>query len=115
MSLTTAVQGSCDTAFKSVQEALEANLDSGEELGASITVLVDGKTVVDIWGGWRDEARSQPWESDTIVNVWSTTKTVTSLAMLMLVSRGQLDVYAPVARYWPEFAAAARSGWRSAI
>jgi CubicO group peptidase (beta-lactamase class C family) len=108
MSVATGVQGSCDTSFKSVQTALEAKLESGEELGASIVLNLDGKTVVDVWGGWRNEARTQPWDEDTIVNVWSTTKTVTSLAVLMLVSRGQVDVYSPVARYWPEFAAAGK-------
>jgi CubicO group peptidase (beta-lactamase class C family) len=108
MSVTTAVQGACDNAFTSVQEALEANLASGEELGASIAINLDGDTVVDMWGGWRDEARTQPWNRDTVVNVWSTTKTVTSLAVLMLASRGQVDVHAPVARYWPEFAAAGK-------
>jgi CubicO group peptidase (beta-lactamase class C family) len=102
------VSGTCDARFKGVREELEDNLASGEELGASIALNVDGQLLVDLWGGWRDEARAQPWEQDTIVNVWSTTKTVTSLAMLTLVSRGQLDVYAPVARYWPEFAAAGK-------
>jgi CubicO group peptidase (beta-lactamase class C family) len=108
MSMTTSVQGSCDTAFTSLQEALEANIASGEVLGASIALNIDGKLLVDLWGGWRDEARTLPWERDTIVNVWSSTKTVTSLALLMLVSRGQVDVHAPVARYWPEFAAAGK-------
>jgi CubicO group peptidase (beta-lactamase class C family) len=108
MSVTAEVHGTCDSTFKSVQEALAAQLDSGEELGASITINLDGQTLVDVWGGWRDEARSQPWTEDTIVNVWSTTKTVTSLALLMLASRGQVDVHAPVARYWPEFAAAGK-------
>src|ERR1700674_2055510 len=103
-----ALQGSCDNRFKSVREALEANVESGEELGASIAVDLDGETLVDLWAGWRDEARTQPWEQDTIVNVWSTTKTVTSLAILMLVSRGKVDVHTPVARYWPEFAAAGK-------
>jgi len=104
-----AVHGTCDNQFKSLREALAANLESGEELGASIAVNLDGETVVDLWGGWRDEARTQPWDQDTIVNVWSTTKTVTSLAVLMLASRGKLDVHAPVARYWPEFAAAGKA------
>ena len=102
------VSGTCDVRFKVVQEALEENLASGEELGASIALDLDGQLPVDLWGGWRDEARTRPWEQDTIVNVFSTTKTVTSLAMLTLMSRGQLDVYAPVARYWPEFAAAGK-------
>lgn len=102
------VQGTCDAAFTSVREVFEASLTSGEELGASIVINLDGRTLVDMWGGWRDEARTQPWQQDTIVNVWSSTKTVTSLAMLMLASRGLVDVHAPVARYWPEFAAAGK-------
>jgi len=102
------VDGWCDSRFEEVRHALEGNVASGEELGASIFIDVDGATVVDVWGGWHDEVRSRPWQPDTIVNVWSTTKTVTSLAMLMLASRGQLDLKAPVARYWPEFAAAGK-------
>ena len=108
MTPTTSVSGTCDSAFGSVRDALGVNLESGEELGASIAINLDGQTVVDVWGGWRDQERTQPWEPDTIVNVWSSTKTVTSLAIMMLVSRGQLDVHAPVARYWPEFAAAGK-------
>ncbi len=104
------VSGVCDSRFQDVRDALEANLAADEELGASITLDIDGDVLVDIWGGWSDEARSRPWERDTIVNVWSTTKTVTSLATLILVSRGLVDVSAPVARYWPEFAAAGKEG-----
>lgn len=104
------VAGVCDSRFQDVRYALEANLAADEELGASITLDIDGDVLVDIWGGWTDETRSQRWERDTIVNVWSTTKTVTSLATLMLVSRGLVDVHAPVARYWPEFAAAGKEG-----
>ena len=77
----------------------------GEELGASIAVDLDGETVVDIWGGYRDEERTTPWTEDTIVNGWSTTKCVLSLAALLLVERGDLDVDAPVGNYWPEFSA----------
>jgi CubicO group peptidase (beta-lactamase class C family) len=100
-----AVEGTCGERYEPVRTALAAQLASGGELGAAIVVNVDGETVVDIWGGFRDEARTTPWTRDTITNVWSTTKTVTNLAALMLADRGQLDVYAPVARYWPEFAA----------
>ena len=100
-----AVEGTCAERYEPVRAALAAQLASGEELGASIVLNVDGETVVDIWGGFRDEARTTPWTRDTITNVWSTTKTVTNLAALMLADRGLLDVYAPVARYWPEFAA----------
>jgi CubicO group peptidase (beta-lactamase class C family) len=99
------VSGACDARFESVRAALDEQLASGNELGASIVVDVDGRTVVDVWGGWRDAERRSPWTEDTITNVWSTTKTVTNLAALVLVERGLLDPYEPVATYWPEFAA----------
>jgi CubicO group peptidase (beta-lactamase class C family) len=98
------VSGMHDSRFEPVRDALAEQLESGNELGASIVVDVDGDTVVDIWGGWRDADHRSPWTADTITNVWSTTKTVTNLAALMLADRGQLDPYSPVARYWPEFA-----------
>jgi CubicO group peptidase (beta-lactamase class C family) len=66
--------------------------------------------VVDLWGGWADEAQTTPWTENTITNVWSTTKTMTSLAALVLVERGQLDPYAKVSTYWPEFAANGKEG-----
>ena len=100
-----AVQGSCGERFEPVRAALAGKLASGEELGASIVINVDGNTVADMWGGFRDEGRTVPWTENTITNVWSTTKTVTNLAALMPADRGQLDVYAPIARYWPEYAA----------
>jgi CubicO group peptidase (beta-lactamase class C family) len=102
------INGTWDERFDSVRGALAENIDAGEELGASMLLDLDGEIAVDIWGGHTDEERSQPWERDTITNVWSSTKTITSLAALMLVDRGQLDVDAPVARYWPEFAAAGK-------
>lgn len=95
------MQGTCDDRSSAVRGALEANLASGEELGASVFVDLDGQTVVDLWGGHRDLAGTTPWTEDTITNVWSTTKTVTSLAALVLVARS-----------WPEFAAnGKRSDW----
>lgn len=102
------LQGTCHEQFQAVRAALEANLRTGEELGASLVVDVDGETVVDLWGGHRDTDRSAAWTRDTISNVWSSTKTVTSLAALMLLDRGELDVDAPVSKYWPEFAAAGK-------
>ena len=104
------IHGRCDERFESVRDALARNLDSGEELGASIVLDLDGDILVDMWGGFRDQDRTVPWTQDTITNVWSTTKTITSLAALMLVDRGELDVDAPVARYWPEFAANGKQG-----
>ncbi len=99
------IQGTSDDRFARLGELLEASIEAGDDLGASVAVVIDGEPVVDIWGGWTDPARTQPWQADTITNVWSTTKTMTALAALVLVDRGELDVHAPVARYWPEFAA----------
>lgn len=106
--MTTDVHGTCDDRFSAVRDILAANLEQGEDVGASVAVTVDGELVVDIWGGWSDEARSVPWERDTITNVWSTTKTMTALCALMVADSGQLDLDAPVSRYWPEFAAAGK-------
>jgi CubicO group peptidase (beta-lactamase class C family) len=99
------VHGTCEGRFEAVRGALARNLDTGEELGASLVVDIDGEIVADLWGGSCDQAGEIPWSEHTITNVWSSTKTVTSLAALMLADRGELDVDAPVAAYWPEFAA----------
>ena len=99
------IQGAYDPQFSAMADLLSANVDSGADVGASIAVTLDGNMVVDIWSGWFDESKTIPWQSDTITNVWSSTKTVTSLAALVLVDRGDLDVFKPVAHYWPEFAA----------
>jgi CubicO group peptidase (beta-lactamase class C family) len=102
------VHGTCEPKFEGVRAALSASLDSGADVGASVAIYLHGEPVVDIWGGFVDEAKSAPWESDTITNVWSTTKTMTFLCALMLADRGQLDFHAPVATYWPEFADAGK-------
>ncbi|HEX5379763.1 MAG TPA: serine hydrolase domain-containing protein [Phenylobacterium sp.] len=94
--------------FAPVREAFAANLASGDDVGASFCATLEGETVVDLWGGWADEARTRPWQADTIVNVYSTTKTMTALTALLLADRGELDFDAPVARYWPEFAQAGK-------
>jgi CubicO group peptidase (beta-lactamase class C family) len=99
------VHGHCDERFGKVRAALADNIASGDEVGACITIDIDGETVVDIWGGFADAARTSAWSRDTIVNVWSSTKTVTSLAALMLVDRGLVGLTDPVATHWPEFAA----------
>ncbi len=103
------IRGSWDDRFQGVADTLAASLDSGGDVGASVAVLVDGEPVVDIWGGFADEQRTVPWQSDTLTNVWSTTKTMTFLCALMLADRGLLDFHAPVAEYWPEFAAAGKA------
>src|SRR5438270_2765464 len=106
--VTAEISGHCDDRFAAVQQVLQENLDSGADLGASVAIFVDGEPVVDIWGGWADETRSRPWERDTLVNVYSTTKTMTALSALVLADAGDLDFNAPVSTYWPEFAAAGK-------
>jgi CubicO group peptidase (beta-lactamase class C family) len=110
MADTVEIHGHCDERLSAVREAFARNFDSGDEAGASFAVTIDGEYVVDIWGGYADAARERPWEEDTIVNVYSTTKAMTTLCALMLVDRGLLDLDAPVARYWPEFAQAGKEG-----
>ena len=99
------VQGRCDPRFQGVREAFEANFRRGAEVGASVAITVGGAPVVDLWGGACDAARTRPWQADTITGVASTTKTATALCALLLADRGDLDLDAPVARYWPEFQA----------
>ena len=98
------IHGTCDERFGRVTDAFERNFTELEELGASFAMTVEGEFVVDIWAGHRDAAATQPWVEDTIVNVYSSTKTMTALCALLLADRGELDVHAPVAKYWPEFA-----------
>lgn len=105
-----AVHGHCDERFAAVREVFENNLKGGLDVGASFAATVEGEMVVDLWGGFADEARTRPWARDTIVNVYSTTKTMTALTALLLADRGVLDLHAPVARYWPEFAANGKEG-----
>lgn len=99
------VHGFVADKFSPVREAFEANFASGADVGASCCATLDGVTVVDLWDGFADEAKTRPWEKDTITNVFSTTKTMTALTALLIADRGELDFDAPVARYWPEFAA----------
>jgi len=102
------IGGTWDPRFEKVVTALDSSLEAGGDVGASVAVMLRGEPMVDVWGGYVDEAHSAPWERDTITNVWSTTKTMTFLCALMLADRGELDFYAPVARYWPEFASAGK-------
>jgi CubicO group peptidase (beta-lactamase class C family) len=97
------VHGHCDERFGAVRDAFIANFASGAEIGACAAVTLDGESVVDLWAGDRNAA-GDPWEQDTIVNVYSTTKTMAGVCMLMLADQGRLDFDAPVARYWPAFA-----------
>ncbi|WP_066902373.1 serine hydrolase domain-containing protein [Mycolicibacterium houstonense] len=99
------VHGHCDARFTTIRDALATAIAEGEETGAAIAIDIDGELVVDMWGGHADAAKTTPWAEDTIVNVFSSTKTVTALAGLMLIDRGLITADAKVAEYWPEFAA----------
>lgn len=104
----TLVEGFAHPRFAGIAAVLDANLASGADIGASVCMTLEGETVVDLWGGHADPARTRPWQRDTIVNVYSTTKTMTALTALLLADRGELDFGARVAHYWPEFAAAGK-------
>src|SRR4051812_40710178 len=95
------VMGSCASGFEPLRELLADNLESGADLGASVALVHDGELVVDLWGGQADANR--PWERDTIVQVWSVTKTMAALTVLVLVDRGEIDLDQPVSSYWKEF------------
>jgi CubicO group peptidase (beta-lactamase class C family) len=96
--------GTCDPRFAAVRDAFERNFSQRGEVGASVCVTLDGETLVDLWGGVADPTTGRPWARDTIGVIWSCTKGVTALCAHMLVSRGAIDLDAPVASYWPEFA-----------
>lgn len=102
------INGFYDEQFERVKSAFVRNFKSDLEVGASFAATINGKFVIDIWAGYADAAQTRHWEKDTIVNVYSTTKVMTVLCSLMLVDRGLLDLDAPVAKYWPEFAQAGK-------
>lgn len=108
MTETIEIHGSHDPRFDPVVDAFRANFSERDDVGASCAVVQNGELVVDIWGGHLDREGTTPWAEDTIVNVYSTTKTMTALCALLLADRGELDLHAPVARYWPEFASAGK-------
>jgi CubicO group peptidase (beta-lactamase class C family) len=102
------VDGACTEAFTPLRELLAANLASGADVGAAVAVVHDGELVADLWGG---QARpGEAWTRATVVQVWSVTKTMAALAALTLVDRGEIDLDAPVATYWPAFAAHGKDG-----
>ena len=102
------ISGTCAPGFEEVRDELARNLAERGELGAAVHVTVRGETVVDLWGGVADAATGRPWEADTLVCVFSSTKGVVSLAAHLLVDRGLLDLDALVTECWPEFGAAGK-------
>ena len=99
------VNGSVSSGYEGVKDAFAANFNDDFEVGASLAVMHKGEMVVDIWAGHREMERTTEWESDTIINVWSTTKTMMFLTLLTLADRGELSLTDPVYKYWPEFKA----------
>lgn len=98
------IDGDCDSRFARVKQAFEANFANGSEVGAAVSITLDGCPVVDLWGGWADAARTRPWQRDTIVNVYSTSKGITAICAHRLIDQGKIDLDEAVASYWPEFA-----------
>ena len=100
-----AIHGTCSDRFAPVRAAFEDNFASKGDVGACVAVSVDGELVVDLWGGVSDVDSGAEWQRDTIINVYSSTKTMAAMSLLLLADRGEVDLTAPAARYWPEFAA----------
>jgi CubicO group peptidase (beta-lactamase class C family) len=104
------VHGTTDPAFASVGEVFRELFAAGKETGAALAAYVDGRLVVDLWGGWVDAARTRPWTPDTLVTTFSVCKPIAALALLRHVAAGEVDLDAPVTRYWPEFGAGGKAG-----
>jgi CubicO group peptidase (beta-lactamase class C family) len=103
------IHGACDPRFGAVREVFETHFREGAEIGAAVAVCVEGEPVVDLWAGHADPAGTRPWQRDTLANVYSTTKGWTALCAHRLVDEGRLDLDAPVAKVWPEFAQAGKA------
>jgi CubicO group peptidase (beta-lactamase class C family) len=109
------ISGTCDDRLAAVGDAFAGNFEAVADpcdVGASVAVTIEGELVVDLWGGTitGDDGVSRSWQPDTIINVFSTTKTVSALACLILADEGELDLYAPVCKFWPEFRANDKAG-----
>jgi CubicO group peptidase (beta-lactamase class C family) len=102
------IDGECERRFARVKAAFAANFEAHGEVGAAVAVTLDGRPVVDLWGGYTDLSRSRAWARDTIVNVYSTSKGLTAMYAHRLADQGKLEFDAPVAKYWPEFAEAGK-------
>ncbi|MEI9852193.1 MAG: serine hydrolase domain-containing protein [Sphingomonas sp.] len=98
------VRGSHDPEFAPVLDAFIENFEKEDEVGAAVSVMIDGRTMVDLWGGWADGAKTRPWDAHTTVCMMSVAKGITAIAFNMAVDRGLIDIDKPIAHYWPEFA-----------
>ncbi len=106
--MTVPVHGHCAEGFLPVKQQFERNFTNGGEVGARVAIIERGETVVDLWGGYTSAAKDLQWADDTLVCCMSVSKGVVALCAHILASRGLLDYEAPVAAYWPEFAAAGK-------
>ena len=107
--LPTPIGGRSDDRLAPVRDAFIENFTSRDELGAALCIYLDGAKLVDLWGGYFDTAHTRTWQEDTIVNMASVTKGMTALCVHILVDRGEIDLDAPMATYWPEFAQAGKA------
>lgn len=104
------VSGIVEPGFEAVLDAFVENYRVDDDLGSAVAVMVDGLPVADLWGGWQDADRRMPWQRDSLVCMMSVAKGISAIAFSMLLDRGLVDLEAPVARYWPEFAQAGKTG-----
>jgi len=102
------IHGHCDDRFAAVRAEFERNFTERGDVGAAVAVTIDGEPVIDLWAGWLDEARTRPWDRDALINIYSVGKAMTAISVLRLVEQGKVDLDAPVATYWPEFAQAGK-------
>jgi CubicO group peptidase (beta-lactamase class C family) len=102
------IEGTNRPEFELVREAFTRNFTDHDELGAAVAVTRGGKLVVDLWGGWKDKARTQPWTRETRAPLWSGTKPITGICFAMIVDRGLTTYEDRVSKYWPEFGAAGK-------
>lgn len=108
--MTQEIKGSFEPQFAPVVQQLQDLLQQPEQRGASLCVYLHGQKIIDVWGGVTDRARQQPWQEDTLVNIFSSGKPVLAAVVLQLVQEGRLELDSPVARYWPEFGQAGKQG-----
>lgn len=104
------IQGEHDPAFTAVRDAFVGNFTEHDEIGTAVAVYHGGEKVVDLWAGHMDNARSVPWREDTLCIMYSLAKSMCATCVHILADRGQVDLEAPVATYWPEFAQAGKEG-----
>ncbi len=104
------ISGHCDERFNNVRDAFARNFIERGDVGAACSVVIDGLTVVDLWSGWLDEARTRPWESDSIVGIYSIGKALTAITVLRLLDEQLITLEEPVSTYWPEFGQSGKSG-----